>query len=297
VIARAPGKVVLSGAYAVLEGAPAIVTAVDRYVTADTARAPDFVTPEVRAAIGDRRAPHFDASPLRAEGRKIGLGSSAAIVVASLAALHAETTGLADDQTLRDEVLPRALAAHREAQGGGSGIDVASSAWGGFIVARRLDDRLDVAALSPPPIHVEVWACADPASTAAFLERVRAFAVARPSDHRRILALLGDAASQAQRAWQSEDPRALLDALATQRDGLAALGREAGIPVATEEVAALAGLAQASGAVVMPAGAGGGDIATYFGLAPPSQSLLDALATHGLSRLGLTLGARGVHAL
>ncbi len=33
--ARAPGKVVLSGAYSVLRGAPAIVTAVDRYVEAD----------------------------------------------------------------------------------------------------------------------------------------------------------------------------------------------------------------------------------------------------------------------
>src|SRR5690606_12116062 len=33
---KAPGKVVLSGAYAVLEGAPCIVTAVDRYVYADS---------------------------------------------------------------------------------------------------------------------------------------------------------------------------------------------------------------------------------------------------------------------
>ena len=33
-IARAPGKLVLSGAYAVLEGAPALVCAVDRYVVA-----------------------------------------------------------------------------------------------------------------------------------------------------------------------------------------------------------------------------------------------------------------------
>ena len=59
--ARAPGKLVLSGAYAVLEGAPALVAAVDRYVVADTARAAELVTPEVRAAIGDAAAPWFDA--------------------------------------------------------------------------------------------------------------------------------------------------------------------------------------------------------------------------------------------
>ena len=40
VIARAPGKVVLSGAYAVLEGAPALVAAVDRYVVADWIASP-----------------------------------------------------------------------------------------------------------------------------------------------------------------------------------------------------------------------------------------------------------------
>jgi phosphomevalonate kinase len=38
--ARAPGKIVISGAYAVLEGAPSVVTAADRYVTADTPARP-----------------------------------------------------------------------------------------------------------------------------------------------------------------------------------------------------------------------------------------------------------------
>ena len=83
-IARAPGKVVLSGAYAVLEGAPAIVAAVDRYVVADASREATRVTPEVEHALARRgaaAAPWFDASALRDEtlGKKLGLGSSAAI--------------------------------------------------------------------------------------------------------------------------------------------------------------------------------------------------------------------------
>ncbi|MBM4364466.1 MAG: phosphomevalonate kinase, partial [Deltaproteobacteria bacterium] len=81
-IARAPGKLVLSGAYAVLEGAPAIVTAVDRWVTADTGRPADRLTPEVSAALAGRTAPWFDAGPLRDGEQKLGLGSSAAILVA-----------------------------------------------------------------------------------------------------------------------------------------------------------------------------------------------------------------------
>ncbi len=95
--ARAPGKLVLSGAYAVLSGAPAIVAAVDRYVTADSARPASFLTPEVRAAIGDQPAPWFNADDLRENGEKLGLGSSAAILVASLAALELDRTpGLSD---------------------------------------------------------------------------------------------------------------------------------------------------------------------------------------------------------
>ncbi len=51
--ARAPGKIVLSGAYSVLEGAVALVAAVDRYAWADTERQPALVTAEVRQAMDD----------------------------------------------------------------------------------------------------------------------------------------------------------------------------------------------------------------------------------------------------
>src|SRR5262245_49593809 len=134
--ARAPGKVVLSGAYAVLEGAPAIVAAVDRYVVADASRHASFVTREVQAAIdaGDLSfAPWFDASALRAtddsgHSRKLGLGSSAAILVAFLAAVLGAS---ACEGAALEALSERAARAHRLAQAGGSGIDVTASAMGG----------------------------------------------------------------------------------------------------------------------------------------------------------------------
>jgi hypothetical protein len=76
--ACAPGKLVLSGAYSVLEGAPAIVSAVDRYACCNSARPASLVTDEVRAALPSGNAPEFDAAALRADGRKLGLGSSRA---------------------------------------------------------------------------------------------------------------------------------------------------------------------------------------------------------------------------
>ncbi|HET9957635.1 MAG TPA: hypothetical protein VFQ61_24225, partial [Polyangiaceae bacterium] len=115
--ARAPGKLVLSGAYAVLEGAPAIVAAADRYVVADSSRPAGFITPEVRAALPSGPWPAFDASPLREGDRKLGLGSSAAILVASLAALELERDPELAAAELAERVFRPALVAHREAQG------------------------------------------------------------------------------------------------------------------------------------------------------------------------------------
>src|SRR5215472_10009477 len=133
--AMAPGKLLLTGAYAVLEGAPAIVTAVDRYAVADANQTDEKPPLEVRAAFGeDHPAPRADVRALRDEtGRKLGLGSSAAALVASLGA-----RALARGEDLRSPIV-RALifraarAAHARAQGGGSGVDVAASVHGGML--------------------------------------------------------------------------------------------------------------------------------------------------------------------
>jgi len=106
----------------VLEGAPAIVSAVSRYAIADTAKAAEMITPEVKAAIGTQPAPWFDASALRGPRGKLGLGSSAAILVASLAALELERRRELTGEALGRAVLEHALGAHRAAQGGGSGV-------------------------------------------------------------------------------------------------------------------------------------------------------------------------------
>jgi phosphomevalonate kinase len=66
----------------------------------------------------------------RADGRKSGLGSSAAAVVAATAALWYLATEIRPSQ---DDVFQTALAAHRLAQGSrGSGYDLACSTYGGM---------------------------------------------------------------------------------------------------------------------------------------------------------------------
>lgn len=295
-IARAPGKVVLSGAYAVLEGAPAVVTAVDRYVTADTARPADLITPEVKAALGNRRAPWFDATGLRSGDKKLGLGSSAAILVASLGALTAEERGIASNEELRTAVLEPALLAHRTAQGGGSGIDVAASVRGGTIIASRKGGALLVRSVDlPRALHLEVLFAGVPASTSELVGKVRAFKARSPHEYGGVMEGLTASAEDAERAFDEGSPADVIRALRDQLRGLADLGEHSGARIVTREVARLADLAGEEDAVVLPAGAGGGDVAIYAGTAAPSPRLVAAFEKERHARLELTLGAEGLH--
>ena len=294
--ARAPGKIVLSGAYAVLSGAPALVAAVDRYVIADSGRASEFETPEVRAALGDAPAPWFDASELREGGKKLGLGSSAAIVVASLAALELDSEPDLTDVALCARVYERALVAHRVAQGGGSGVDVASSAHGGVLAARRVAGELELTAVHlPSALHFEVWACSAAASTAELLSRIRALEARDPNLHHARLAAQAAAAEAALDATVRGHAADFVTAIGRQVTALGELGEAAGTPIVTPEHAELAGLAHAHGAAFLPAGAGGGDVAYYVGSSAPPAAFGERARALGLTRLELQLGARGVH--
>ncbi len=295
--ARAPGKLVLSGAYAVLYGAPAIVTAVSRYAIADTGRAAEFVTPEVRAAIGDRCAPWFDASELRGSEGKLGLGSSAAILVASLAALELAAGSSGQDAGLAAAVFEPALVAHRAAQGGGSGVDVACAAHGGTLIVRRTEAQLATEAVRLPGGLVwEVWAGGAPTSTSSYVAQVAELAQREPALFEERLEALRRAAEAAAEAVRRGDAGGLVAQLDHQRRGLSALGQAAGIEIVTPALAGLGALAVAEGAVVIPSGAGGGDVAVFVGLAPPSSALTLRRERFGHTRLQLSFAARGVHA-
>ncbi len=298
--ARAPGKMVLSGAYAVLSGAPALVAAVDRYVLADSARPSEFDAPEVRAALDPATpAPWFDASALRENGQKLGLGSSAAIVVASLAALELEREPELSAEALCARVYEPALRAHRAAQGGGSGVDVASSAHGGLIAARRdAQGALTIARCElPAQLVFEVWAHAAAASTAEFLARIRALAARDAALHAARIRAQAEAAEAALAATRGNDAPGFIAAVARQFAALTALGEAAGTTIVTPEHEELGRLALAENAAFLPAGAGGGDVTYYVGLAAPAAEFGVRARALGLTRLELSLGARGVHGL
>ena len=313
--ARAPGKVVLSGAYAVLEGAPAIVAAVDRYVIADTSRPAEFLAPEVKEALtvapfAGSPAPFFDARALRANGEKLGLGSSAAIVVAALGALALDRDPSLEQSALASAVLESALRAHRRAQGGGSGIDVLAACLGGVLVARKArrsdaspssrrggsDTACELEASQirlPDGVHLRLLAAKKAAVTSSLLAQVRTFAERAPGRATGLMARQAEAAFRAVDAADGNQGEAFVAALEAQRHALGALGNAAGAPIVTEELAELARRVGRR-AAVLPAGAGGGDVAIWASCAPPSTKLEQIAIDCGHRILPCTLGATGV---
>ncbi|HWZ93014.1 MAG TPA: hypothetical protein VNW92_29315, partial [Polyangiaceae bacterium] len=184
------------------------------------------------------------------------------------------------------------------AQGGGSGVDVAASACGGVLAARRVAGELDLSAVQlPSALHFEVWACSAAASTAEFLARIREFAARDPKAHETRIAAQAAAAEAALEATVSGSAADFVTAINGQVSALRELGEAAGVAIVTPEHRELSVLAAAHAAAFLPAGAGGGDVAYYVGASEPPAAFGARARALGLTPLALRLGARGVHRL
>lgn len=155
--ASAPGSLMLLGEHAVLHGQFALVCAVNRRIQATLTPRQDR-TIRVSSALGRCRMSMDEIKPskpfrfvmavirrvartlpsgfdLRIDSEfshRVGLGSSAAVTVATLAVLSQWLNGSLD---LR-QLLRNGVNVVRETQGLGSGADVAASVYGGIVVYR-----------------------------------------------------------------------------------------------------------------------------------------------------------------
>lgn len=295
-VAHAPGKLVLSGAYVVLDGAEAVVVAVDRYAIANAERPGSVHSPELREAFPGQAPPFVDTSAMWTRERKIGLGSSSAALVAALGA-RASFPGTRDgDAAVRADILARAYAAHRRAQGGGSGIDVCSCTFGGVLVC-RISDRgppTFVEARLPSGLHLTAFRCPESSSTARLLGGVRAL---RSSDRAAYDALTAGAragAAEVANAFRSGNVRGILAGLRAQAVAMRALADATGAPILPAYLRALDDERDDPESVAFQAGAGGGDVALFAGARPPSQSFLARAKALGLAELPLRYGVAGV---
>lgn len=349
VVATAPAKLMLVGEYAVVEGAPALVAAVNRrvrvvleerdgegwayrtdaaggvertlYLDADgrlvdgrgraalddpatrllsVALAESLETRDTRLPLGlaveiESRALHADG-----DGQKLGLGSSAAVMVALGAALR-RLGGAPADVVKPAEALRLDLAAHRRLQDGrGSGADVAASHHGGVIRFHRTDDST-VRCRSvhmPDNLFLRCFWTGRSASTAAFLAKAEAWRAQAPGAWEAHMTHLTAVSTEAADAFEKANTHAFLAACEHYAEGLEHLGTALQAPIVSGPHRRLRALAHAAGAVYKPSGAGGGDIGVAFGVDPEGLSRMarDA-AGAGYPTLTIDVDPLGVEVL
>ncbi|MEM7433661.1 MAG: hypothetical protein AAF436_00820 [Myxococcota bacterium] len=306
----APGKALLCGEYGVLEGGTAVVAAVGRRLRVE--REPPSTAyhrpgPEAVAAtaasereFGKITPPlRFDASALFRDGKKLGLGSSAAAAVGAAAAVAVARGFDLDEPGIRDRVFAAALEGHRAVAPEGSGVDVAASTYGGFLEFRIGEDAVVDASPVRGPASLApalVWT-ASPVRTSDLVSRVKALQVRDASRYARLMASLVELGSAFARAFREGDVRSVIRCAAQYHEAMRGLGNHTGAPIVTRELDAVAEWAALEGGAAKPCGAGGGDAAVAFFSDPGARaSFLERCSGHGLVPIDLPWGVPGVRA-
>lgn len=326
--ASAPGKVVLCGEYAVLDGAPAISMAVQRRArvqveagendfhsvaspglhdltlafrsnAAGTIRWLDSAPPEASSALLEQVWQSVQPSPaghlaLTLDTRELcdeASGSKLGIGGSSALAVALTAALLGSGRT--SDVHRTAALAHRNFQAGrGSGIDVATAYCGGVIGFYMRQERI-TRLLWPDGLHFAVFWCGESARTTtklAKLERVTRGAGAAPS-----AASLADAAVEVYAIWQMGNSAAIVNALRSYTITLQQFSVDHDLGVFDAGHQELFDEACKHDFIYKPCGAGGGDIGIAFALQPAALAdFAEQARLRGFERLDILPDASGV---
>ena len=280
-VGTAPGKLILSGEHAVVYGHRAVAAAVSLRTTV-TLRARPGPSGIDESAIRDDRMWPALATILPADGVGVsiastlpvgcGMGSSAALAVATLRALAAREGRVAGF----DECFEKGFLVERVLHGNPSGVDHAVSALDRVVLYRREGPEivpLDV----PAPLHLVVADTGTPGDTAAMVAGVRARAP--HAELRRIGAVAEMVSARLQRG---EDPGPLF----TENQRLL---RRIGVSTAALD-AAVAAMEAAGATGAKLAGAGGGGVAIGVVTQQTEGAVRGAVEALGFRAFGVTVG-------
>jgi len=333
-MASAPGKLILLGEYAVLEGSPAMVTAVHRRaeVCLDVSDghgvwlfAPEIGLQGVELTASDGQLISSDnrlafvgaclddvwARYPALAGRRLEIRISSerflssdggpklglgSSAAVSVALLTAlEVAARSGQGPSIPQVFEAAHRAHRRAQGGvGSGLDVAASSFGGVVEMSPGAEGQVQCRGVELPVGVSIL----PVYTgrgASTTELVGVVQAYAQKDALGYRDLIKSLTETAKSAGAAVSAREFLECCARYGRGLDALGKASGADIFSDVHQALARVATDEGFVYKPSGAGGGDIGLVFGDdANRLENMRNKLKSVGGEPLELDLGAPGV---
>lgn len=343
-----PGKLLILGEYAVLEGSPALVVAVNRHCTVTVTtrssatlilQAVNLDLPELSLLRDDDNRYVLEEDPSyntnysnyrycieairifqrnfpehvlpsatisvdtsefyhHTDNAKIGLGSSAAVTIATLRALFE----LTNTQYNPPKFFSMALKAHRAAQEGkGSGVDIAASIYGGLLqYIKPTSDSETVHPIESIPLPdnlfiIPVWTGYS-VSTREFVGRVKRAQSDSPEAYQLIMRSLHDLASLGIENLQGGRINYFLEIVQEYGNVMGQLGQLADIDILSKVHREIREFVEQSGGVYKPSGAGGGDIGIAITTTPEMrQRIIESLGKKSYTVLDLTINQKGVN--
>lgn len=218
-------------------------------------------------------------------GKKYGLGSSAAVVVAVISAILQLHMGEKESPTL-DEIFKLSALAHLKTQNSGSGADIAAAVYGGWLeysafstkwifkeleLGKKLTEmiekpwpNLSIRKLTVPPLLQFVVGWTNEAvATAPMIERVHNFRDSNIEVYNEFLRESSISVDRLIQSFELKDCTEAINALTQSRKVLKKLGENAVIPIETEKLKTLCSIAETLGSG-KSSGAGGGDCGIAF---------------------------------
>lgn len=287
----------LLGEYSVLVGGSALLVAIDRRArvaihpgpapgvhinTGVVCRATVEQTPILASAVDsleqrglfDRRwleghEIELDTSAFYSTGLKLGLGSSAALMVAIVRAL-------CPGKSAPGELFELAGACHANFQGGlGSGADIATSISGGCIQFSQ--DNPGAGTLIPPDLQLLFVWTGEPAVTTNYIRRFNQWRRHAPAVSRRHLDEISRLSMEAIVDFKNRQTEDFIDKVSQFNHALMAMSDAAGLDFYSPAHEALRGIAEREQCVYKPSGAGGGDFGIVFSTDAGKVSALSRL--------------------
>ncbi|MCD6478716.1 MAG: phosphomevalonate kinase [Candidatus Diapherotrites archaeon] len=253
------------------------------------------------------------------EIKKVGFGSSAASVVATVASLlkfHGEEI---KSREVKDKIYKLATIAHYLAQGKvGSAFDVAASTYGGIFVYKRFDPKWlmkqfdegknvsNIVESDWPGFYVEpleipsdfelvVGWTKESASTSAMVKQMYAWREDNEEEYKRLFDQIAELVEELIVAWKNKDKEKILELLRKNEDYLRELGQKSGVNIETETLKLLSEIANKNGGAGKLSGAGGGDCGIAIAFDKEiAENIKKEWKENGISVINVKLSLEGV---
>lgn len=249
-------------------------------------------------------------------GKKYGLGSSAAVVVAVISAML-QISREGEEPLALEEIFKLSAIAHLKTQQNGSGADVASAVYGGWIEYSAFDGKwllneleqggkfrpliekpwpnLSIRPLTPPPLlQLAVGWTQKTAATVPMIRSFQHFRYQNIEAYKEFLSESSIAVEALIQSFEARDCTESINSVAQNRKALLKLGEEAGITIETDKLKTLCSIAETFGSG-KSSGAGGGDCGIAFLKDSASmEELYNAWKEADITPLNLSVSNTGV---